>query len=95
MLIPWIKDTRTMLQGMGLSNITVGTSDAGSYFNNLVLENVDYGVRMTFNVLYRVLTCFTDGERASVVRQRVYYGCRRVDCRFLRNQRCCGCQCTL
>lgn len=51
MLIPWIKDTRTMLQGMGLSNITVGTSDAGSYFNNLVLENVDYGVRMTFNVL--------------------------------------------
>jgi len=52
MLIPWIKDTRSMLQGMGLGNIPVGTSDAGSYFNNQVLENVDYGVRMTLDALY-------------------------------------------
>jgi len=46
MLIPWINDTRSMLAGMGLSNISVGNADAGSYFNNLVLEAVDYGVRM-------------------------------------------------
>ncbi|KIM67612.1 glycoside hydrolase family 17 protein [Scleroderma citrinum Foug A] len=44
MLIPWIKDTRSMLQGMGMGNMPVGTSDAGSYFNNQVLENVDYGM---------------------------------------------------
>jgi hypothetical protein len=46
MLIPWINDTRSMLAGMGLSNITVGNADAGSYFNTQVLEAVDYGVRI-------------------------------------------------
>ncbi|KAJ8586018.1 glycoside hydrolase family 17 protein [Rhizopogon salebrosus TDB-379] len=44
MLIPWINDTRSMLAGMGLSNITVGNADAGSYFNTQVLEAVDYGM---------------------------------------------------
>ena len=34
-----------MLQGMGLSSLKVGNSDAGSYFNNLVLAAVDFGVR--------------------------------------------------
>lgn len=43
-LIPFIKDTRSMLASMNL-NIPVGTSDAGSYFNNQILEAVDYGVR--------------------------------------------------
>ncbi|KAL4066944.1 glycoside hydrolase family 17 protein [Scleroderma citrinum] len=43
-LIPWIQDTRSMLQSMGLSSIPVGTSDAGSYFNNQILQNVDYGM---------------------------------------------------
>jgi len=33
-----------MLQSMGLSNIPVGNSDAGAYFNNMVLEAVDFGV---------------------------------------------------
>jgi hypothetical protein len=46
MLIPWIQDTRTMLAGMGYSNISVGNADAGSYFNTQVLAAVDYGVRI-------------------------------------------------
>lgn len=44
MLIPWITDTRSMLASLGLSNITVGNADAGSYFNNEVLSSVDYGM---------------------------------------------------
>jgi exo-beta-1,3-glucanase (GH17 family) len=40
-----IDDTRTMINGMSLSkHIPVGTSDAGSYFNTLVLEDVEYGL---------------------------------------------------
>ncbi|KAI6025910.1 glycoside hydrolase family 17 protein [Pisolithus orientalis] len=42
-LIPFINDTRAMLSEMGL-NLPVGTADAGSYFNNDVLEVVDYGM---------------------------------------------------
>ena len=45
MLVGFIQDTRTMLQGMGLSSIPVGNSDAGSYFNNEVLAACDFGVR--------------------------------------------------
>lgn len=44
MLVPWINDTRSMLSSMGLSNISVGNADAGSYFNNEVLSAVDYGM---------------------------------------------------
>ncbi|KAJ7096514.1 glycoside hydrolase [Mycena belliarum] len=44
MLIEFIKDTRAMMGTLGLGNITVGTSDAGSYFNTLVLESIDYGM---------------------------------------------------
>lgn len=44
MLVPWINDTRSMLSSMGLSNISVGNADAGSYFNNEVLAAVDYGM---------------------------------------------------
>ncbi|KAJ7707421.1 glycoside hydrolase superfamily [Mycena rosella] len=43
-LIDNIKDTRSMMSELGLSNISVGTSDAGAYFNTLVLESVDYGM---------------------------------------------------
>lgn len=40
-----IADTRQMLSRLNLNKtILVGNSDAGSYFNNLVLEAVDYGV---------------------------------------------------
>lgn len=40
-----IADTRQMLSGLKLNKtILVGNSDAGSYFNNEVLEAVDYGV---------------------------------------------------
>ena len=44
-LIANIKDTRNMLSSLNV-NIPVGTSDAGSYFNNKVLAAVDYGVRL-------------------------------------------------
>ncbi|KAF8556232.1 glycoside hydrolase family 17 protein [Imleria badia] len=45
MLIPWIKDTRTMISSLNLGKtIQVGNADAGSYFNTLVLEAVDYGM---------------------------------------------------
>ncbi len=43
LLVANIKDTRSMLSDLNL-DIEVGNSDAGSYFNNLVLEAVDYGV---------------------------------------------------
>ncbi|EMD33983.1 glycoside hydrolase family 17 protein [Gelatoporia subvermispora B] len=38
-----ITDMKNTLANMGVS-LQVGTSDAGSYFNNEVLENVDYGM---------------------------------------------------
>lgn len=45
-LIADINDTRDMLKSLSLSKtLPVGTSDAGSYFNNMVLGAVDYGVR--------------------------------------------------
>ena len=44
-LIVNITDTRNLLKSLGMS-IPVGNSDAGSYFNNKVLEAVDYGVRL-------------------------------------------------
>jgi len=43
LLIVNITDTRNLLKSLGLS-IPVGNSDAGSYFNNKVLEAVDYGM---------------------------------------------------
>jgi hypothetical protein len=44
-----IADTRQMLSGLNLNKtILVGNSDAGSYFNNEVLEAVDYGVSSDF-----------------------------------------------
>jgi hypothetical protein len=40
-----IADTRQMLSGLNINKtILVGNSDAGSFFNNKVLEAVDYGV---------------------------------------------------
>lgn len=44
-LVPDIQDTRSMLQSIGVS-LPVGTSDAGSYFNNKILAAVDFGVRL-------------------------------------------------
>lgn len=43
LLIVNITDTRNLVKSLGL-NIPIGNSDAGSYFNNKVLEAVDYGV---------------------------------------------------
>jgi len=43
-LIPFIDDTKAMLQAMNLpKSIPVGNADAGSYFNTKVLEDVAYG----------------------------------------------------
>ncbi|KIK54900.1 glycoside hydrolase family 17 protein [Collybiopsis luxurians FD-317 M1] len=43
-LIQYIDDTKSMLQDLSLSSMKVGNADAGSYFNNLVLEEVGYGM---------------------------------------------------
>ena len=57
LLIPNITDTRSMIEGLNLGKtIQVGTADAGSFFNNEVLEQVDYGVRIRNNQLRTSLT---------------------------------------
>ncbi|KIK69740.1 glycoside hydrolase family 17 protein [Collybiopsis luxurians FD-317 M1] len=42
-LVPFIDDTKSMLQSLGVS-LKVGNADAGSFFNNKVLGDVDYGM---------------------------------------------------
>jgi exo-beta-1,3-glucanase (GH17 family) len=42
-LTPFIDDTKSMLQSLGVS-LKVGNADAGSFFNNKVLGDVDYGM---------------------------------------------------
>jgi exo-beta-1,3-glucanase (GH17 family) len=54
MLIADIDDTRSNLTAQGLT-LQVGTSDAGSYFNNDVLEKVDYGV-LVINIAFQALS---------------------------------------
>ena len=49
MLITNITDTKQMLSDMSI-NLPVGTSDAGAYFNNEVLQAVDYGVRLSLGL---------------------------------------------
>lgn len=45
LLIANITDTRNQLKALKLpKTLPVGNADAGSYFNNLVLAAVDYGV---------------------------------------------------
>lgn len=44
-LVANIQDTRDMIEGLNLGKtIPVGNSDAGYYFNDLVLAEIDYGV---------------------------------------------------
>lgn len=44
-LIRYIDDTRTNIEAMKLDKtIPIGNSDAGSFFNNLVLAKIDYGL---------------------------------------------------
>lgn len=41
-----IDDTRTMITNMNLTkHLPIGTADAGAFFNTLVLEDVEFGVR--------------------------------------------------
>ncbi|KAF8914728.1 glycoside hydrolase superfamily [Mucidula mucida] len=42
--VTYIDDTRSMLKDLGMDDMEVGNSDAGYYFNDLVLEAVDYGL---------------------------------------------------
>ena len=71
-LIADIQDTRNMLAGMNLpKTLQVGTSDAGSYFNNMVLEAVDYGVRSIPSFLFLAYLRL-DGQCASMVRERLH-----------------------
>lgn len=45
-LIADINDTKNMLAGLNLNKtLPVGNSDAGDFFNNQVLSDVNYGVR--------------------------------------------------
>lgn len=44
-LISYIQDTQSMLSSLNLGKtIPVGNADAGSYFNTMVLEAVNYGM---------------------------------------------------
>lgn len=56
-LIVNITDTRNMIAELGLK-IPVGNSDAGSYFNNEILQAVDYGVRQSITPHELILTRF-------------------------------------
>jgi exo-beta-1,3-glucanase (GH17 family) len=72
-----IEDTRNMLNSMSLSkHIPVGTSDAGSYFNTLVLQAVEYGVCSPPDecpfLSYILLIV---GQCSSLVRQRIDRHC--------------------
>lgn len=52
-LIADINDTKSGLTSLNLpKTMAIGTSDAGSYFNNEVLSAVDYGVRYGFFYLF-------------------------------------------
>ncbi|KAJ3878977.1 glycoside hydrolase family 17 protein [Lentinula edodes] len=42
-LLGFINDTKTMLSDLNV-DLKIGNADAGSYFNDLVLESVDYGM---------------------------------------------------
>lgn len=48
-----VNDTKTMLSNMSIS-LPVGNADAGSYFNDLVLEDVDYGASPPFSIISRI-----------------------------------------
>lgn len=40
-----VADVRSMIAGMSLpKTLTIGTADAGSYFNTAILANVDYAM---------------------------------------------------
>ncbi|KAJ7364295.1 glycoside hydrolase [Mycena albidolilacea] len=43
-LIANIEDTRSMMRDLSLTNVAIGTSDAGSFFNTKILAAVDYGM---------------------------------------------------
>ncbi|KAJ4465241.1 hypothetical protein C8J55DRAFT_260042 [Lentinula edodes] len=43
LFLGFINDTKTMLSDLNV-DLKVGNADAGSYFNDLVLESVDYGM---------------------------------------------------
>jgi exo-beta-1,3-glucanase (GH17 family) len=59
-LLPFIQDTRAKLQSLNLpKTLPVGTADAGSFFNNKILANVDYGVRFFFSAICTISMILT------------------------------------
>jgi len=59
-----------MLNSMTLSHhIPVGNADAGSFFNNEVLQAVEYGVRLFSPELGTGIFRTSDGECPPMVRQ--------------------------
>jgi hypothetical protein len=83
LLVADITDTRDMLGNLGLSKIPrVGTSDAGSYFNSIVLKAVDYGVCslwMHYSQKYLIRPSIVDGKCPSLVCQRQCRPVSRLD----------------
>ena len=70
LLIADIDDTKSNLTMLNLNKtLPVGTADAGSYFNTLVLEDVSYGVSH-FRTAYDIseLKFLADVKRTSLVR---------------------------
>ena len=61
-----IADTRSMLTSLNLPKaIPVGNSDAGSYFNNKVLEAVDYGVICSPRITKKLVNTFLAAVQCS------------------------------
>ena len=88
LLIADIDDTKSNLTMLN-KTLPVGTADAGSYFNTLVLEDVSYGVshfRTTNDVLE--LNFLADVKRTSLVRQSVRNECSGLDSGILPNHQC-------
>lgn len=69
-----------MLNSMTLKqHIPVGNADAGGFFNNEVLQAVEYGVRLLFFELWTYILRALDGECPSMVRQCLYRRCSILD----------------
>lgn len=90
LLIPNITDARSTLESLNLpKTLPIGTADGGSFFNNQVLQAVDYGVRTSRTCRSRLgdvgrsVNLVSDGKRPSLVCQRLDRSSRRLDSRFL------------
>ena len=74
LLIADINDTRSALAAMNPpANLPVGNSEAGAYYNTLVMEAMDFGVRVSFLPLFdQFHDIVVDGKCPSVVWKRFH-----------------------